>query len=129
VRDGDHGRRRLSIRVRATGLATYPDVGVICGHPELDPADPKRHTAQNPKLLVEVLSPSTEDYDRGEKLDHYRQIGSLEEVMLLHHDELKIVVRRRTGPSWHATEHVDGFIPLALGCELAVAAVYRDPMA
>jgi Uma2 family endonuclease len=43
------------------------------------------------------LSPSTEDYDRGEKLDHYRQIGSLEEVVLVHHDERKIVVWRRTG--------------------------------
>jgi Uma2 family endonuclease len=60
----------LRIRVRATGLATYPDVSVICGQVELDPSDPRRHTAVNPRLLVEVLSPSTEDYDRGEKLEH-----------------------------------------------------------
>jgi Uma2 family endonuclease len=119
----------LRIRVRATGLATYPDVSVICGHPELDPADPKRHTALNPRLLVEVLSPSTEEYDRGEKLENYQQIDSLEEVVLVHHDERKIVVWRRTGPSWKATEYVDGVIPLALGCELSVAGVYRDPMA
>jgi Uma2 family endonuclease len=119
----------LRIRVRATGLATYPDVSVICGHPELDPADPKRHTALNPRLLVEVLSPSTEDYDRGEKLASYQQIDSLEEVVLVHHDVRKIVVWRRTGPSWTATEYVDGVIPLALGCELSVAGVYRDPMA
>jgi len=119
----------LRIRVRATGLATCPDVSVICGHPELDPADPKRHTALNPKLLVEVLSPSTEDYDRGEKLEHYQQIESLEEVMLVHHDERKIVVWRRTGPSWNATEYLDGVIPLALGCELEIAAIYHDPMA
>lgn len=119
----------LRIRVRATGLATYSDVSLICGQVELDPADPKRHTALNPTLLVEVLSPSTEDYDRGDKLAHYQQIGSLEEVLLVHHDEHKIVVWRRTGPSWHATEYRDGVIPLAAGCTLAVAAVYRDPLA
>lgn len=118
----------LRVRVRATGLATYPDVSVICGQPELDPDDPKRHTASNPKLLVEVLSPSTEDYDCGEKLEHYKQIASLEEVVLVHHAERKIVVWRRTGSSWHATEHVDGVIQLALGCELSVTGVYRDPM-
>jgi len=119
----------LRIRVRATGLATYPDVSVICEHLELDPADPKRHTAVNPTLLVEVLSPSTEDYDRGEKFENYQQIESLEEVVFVHHDERKIVAWRRTGPSWTATEYVNGTIPLAIGCEVSVAAVYRDPMA
>ncbi len=98
-------------------------------HPELDPADPKRHTALNPKLLVEVLSPSTEDYDLGEKFENYKQIESLEEVMFVHHDERKIVTWRRTGRSWTATEYSDGVIPLAIECELSVAAVYRDPMA
>jgi Uma2 family endonuclease len=119
----------LRIRVSATGLATYPDVSVICGHLELDPTDPKRHTALNPKLLVEVLSPSTEDYDRGEKLEHYQQIASLEEVLLVDHGERKIVVWRRTGSRWTSTEHTDGVIVLAIGCELSISAVYRDPMA
>jgi Uma2 family endonuclease len=119
----------LRIRVRATGLATYPDVSVIWGHLELDPDDPKRHTALNPRLLVEVLSPSTEDYDRGEKLEHDKQIASLEEVLLVNHSDRKIVVWRRTGPSWTSTEHTDGAIPLAIGCELSVSTVYRDPMA
>jgi Uma2 family endonuclease len=119
----------LRIRVRATGLATYPDVSVICGHVDLDPDDPRRHTALNPALLVEVLSPSTEDYDRGEKLEHYKQIESLQEVMLVCHDQRKVIVWTRTGARWDATEHVDGVVPLAIGCELGVAAVYRDPMA
>jgi Uma2 family endonuclease len=119
----------LRIRVRATGLATYPDVSVICGHVDLDPDDPKRHTAVNPSLLVEVLSPSTEEYDRGEKLEHYKQIESLQEVVLVHHDERKVVVWRRTGARWSATEHADGALALALGCELSVAAIYRDPLA
>jgi Uma2 family endonuclease len=70
------------VRVAATGLGTYPDVTVICDQVELDTADPKRHTVPNPKVVVEVLSPSTEDYDRGDKLGNYKQIPSLEEVML-----------------------------------------------
>jgi Uma2 family endonuclease len=119
----------LRIRIRATGLATYPDVSVICGQLELDPGDPKRHTALNPSLLVEVLSPSTQDYDRGEKLAHYQQVASLEEVLLVHHDARKIVAWRRAGPTWRATEYVDGTVPLAVGCELPIAAVYRDPLA
>jgi Uma2 family endonuclease len=123
----------LRIRVRATGLATYPDVSVICGHVELDPDDPKRHTALNPNLLVEVLSPSTEEYDRSEKLEHYKQIQkeieSLQEVVLVSHDEPRISVWRRTGSRWSVTEHVDGVISLAIGCDLPIAAIYRDPMA
>ena len=96
---------------------------------ELDPDDPRGHTAQNPRLLVEVLSPSTEDYDRGEKLEHYKQITSLVEIVLGDHDRARIVVWRRVGASWTSTEHVDGTIELAIGCALPVAEVYRDPLA
>lgn len=66
----------LRVRVQATGLATglatYADVTVVCGRLELDPEAPKRHPVLNPKVLVEVPSPSTEDYDRGEKLGSNR---------------------------------------------------------
>lgn len=55
----------LRVRVLATGLGTYPDVAVVCGRLELDPEDPKQHTAVNPTLLVEVLSPSTEEQSAG----------------------------------------------------------------
>mgnify|MGYP003827017317 CR=1 FL=1 len=60
----------LRIRVLPTGLVTYPDVTVVCAHAELDPEH--RHTITNPQLVVEVLSPSTAAYDRGEKLAHYK---------------------------------------------------------
>jgi len=78
-----------------------------------------------------VLSPSTEDDDRGDKLANYQLIPSLDEVLLVHHDERKIVVWRRAGQRWASSEHehVDGAISLALGCELSVAAIYRDPLA
>lgn len=71
----------LRVRVRATGLATYPDAAVICGAPERDPESPTH--VLNPTALVEVLSPGTEAYDRGEKREHYQQIGALREYVLV----------------------------------------------
>ena len=70
----------LRIRVRATGLASYPDVTVVCGAAETDPENAE--TVVNPTVVVEVLSPSTMDYDLGEKFEHYRQIPSLAAVRL-----------------------------------------------
>jgi Uma2 family endonuclease len=91
----------LRVRVKETGLGTYPDVTVICGKLEIDPEDPKKQTALNPMVIVEVLSPSTEDYDRGEKLGHYKQVESLREVMLVAHDRHEVeVVRREDDGSW-----------------------------
>jgi Uma2 family endonuclease len=64
-------------------LYTYPDATVICGPVQYDPRDKSTGTALNPKLIVEVLSPSTEGYDRGEKFDSYREIESLQEYVLV----------------------------------------------
>ena len=71
----------LKVRVRATGLATYPDVAIGCGELELDGEDAL--AVVNPKVLVEVLSPSTEAYERGEKWSHFRRIASLEAYVLV----------------------------------------------
>lgn len=71
----------LRIKVEQTGLYTYPDISVICGELHLDSA--KRDTATNPTVLVEVLSPSTRDYDRGTKFQHYRTIDTLCEYMVI----------------------------------------------
>lgn len=73
----------LGVRVLATGLATYPDASVVCGPTVRDPD--KKTNVTNPRLLVEVTSDSTEDYDRGEKLEHYKQIPSLELVVVVSH--------------------------------------------
>lgn len=121
----------LRVRVRATGLGTYADVTVICESLELDPEDSKRHTALNPKLLVEVLSPSTEDYDRGDKLGHYKQIPSLEEVLLVAHDRREVeVVRREPDGTWsrHIAREGDALRLVSLDCELAVADIYANPL-
>jgi Uma2 family endonuclease len=122
----------LRVRVRATGLGTYPDVTVICDRIELDPEDPKKQTAINPRVIVEVLSPSTEDYDRGEKLGHYKQIPSLAEVVLVAHDRREVeVVRREADGGWSREIAREGGAArlVSLGCELPVAEIYRDPLA
>ncbi len=105
----------LRIRVKATGLATYPDVSVICGRAELDAEDRLGHTAVNPTLLVEVLSPSTEEYDRTEKLDHYKQIASVREIVLVAQTQRRIEVwgRSAAADGWVRCEHVAGAVALA----------------
>ena len=121
----------LRIRVQATGVGTYADVAIICGQLELDPSDPKRHTALNPKVLVEVLSPSTEDYDRGEKLGNYKQIPSLNEVMLVAHDRREVeIVRRESDGTWsrHIARDGDTVQLSSIGCDLSVAQIYEDPL-
>ena len=120
----------LRVRVKATGLATYPDISVVCGKLETDPDDPGGNTAVNPTLLVEVLSPSTEDYDRGEKLAHYKRIASIREVLLVAHDEQRLELWTKTATGW-TLEVVRGEASLqlhSLGCVLDLAEVYRDPL-
>ena len=73
----------LRVRIPRTTLYTYPDVSVVCGDIEFDPLDKNRTTMLNPTLLVEVLSPSTEAWDRGKKLQSYIQIDSLREYVLV----------------------------------------------
>jgi Uma2 family endonuclease len=84
----------------------------------------------NPCFLIEVLSPSTESYDRGDKLLHYKQIPSLEAVLLVAHDEQRLELWRRTNDRWtlelaRATERLT--VP-SLGVTLDVAEVYRNPL-
>jgi Uma2 family endonuclease len=120
----------LRIRVKSTGLITYPDTSVICERVDLDSEDTKGHTATNPTLLVEVLSPSTEEYDRGEKLTHYKQIPSLREVALVAHDEQRVDLWRRTGKRWTQLTF-RGSEPLvleSLDCTLSLDEIFRDPL-
>jgi len=93
----------LRVRVLATGLATYPDVTVVCGEVERDPESPT--TVVNPRVVVEVLSEGTEAYDRGQKLDHYRRIPSLAAVVLVSHRTPTIEVwERAPDGAWRRRE-------------------------
>lgn len=120
----------LRVLVRATRLATYPDVTVVCGPIETDPEDP--HAVVNPRVLVEVSSDSTEAYDRGEKLEHYRQIPTLREYVLISHRERRLEVHRREDDgTWRAIHSGSGEIVTlsSIGVELAVDDIYdRSPL-
>lgn len=120
----------LRIRVTETGLGTYPDLSVVCGQLELDPADPKKQTVTNPRVIVEILSPSTEAYDRGEKLSHYKRIPSIEDIVLIAHDRRQIEVWRREPNGWLLTVvHDGGSAELhSVDCRLALDDVYRNPL-
>jgi Uma2 family endonuclease len=95
-------------------------------------SDPKGHTALNPRVIVEMLSPSTEAYDRGEKLEHYKTIPSLQEVLLVAHERREVeVVRRETDGTWSRRVVPDGVVVHLSsldGCELPVSEIYHDPL-
>jgi len=80
----------LRIRVPRKVLYTYPDVAVICGKRETDANDTFGETFTNPRLIVEVLSPSSEAYDRGEKFGYYRELDSLQEYVLVSQEACRI---------------------------------------
>ncbi len=116
----------MRVHASATGLYTYPDVSVACDdlrfHPKFG------DTLLNPRVIFEVLSESTEAYDRGAKFAHYQSIASLEEYVLVSQHEAKIEHYRRldTG-QWILTtykgEAAVASLP-ALGCDLPLAEVY-----
>lgn len=117
----------MRVKVSATGLYTYPDLVVICGERQLE--GERHNTLLNPTLLVEVLSPTTEAYDRGEKFAHYRRLESLREYILIAQDRpwIERYVRQADGQDWVLTE-VSGLgsviaLP-SIRCELALAEVY-----
>jgi Uma2 family endonuclease len=75
----------MRVKVSGTGLYTYPDVIILCGPPQLE--DAELDTLLNPQVIIEVLSDSTERYDRGAKFRHYKQVASLQEYVLVAQDE------------------------------------------
>lgn len=93
-------------RIEATDLSTFPDVSVVCGPREVATIDPNAVT--NPTLLVEVTSHSTEDYDRGDKLGHYKQLPSLAAVLFVSHRRQQVSVVERSGTGWEQREYRAG---------------------
>jgi Uma2 family endonuclease len=117
----------LRVRVSPGGLYTYPDVIVICGEPRF--ADDQKDTLLNPSFVVEILSPSTEAYDRGFKSSQYRTIPSLQEYALVSQVEPRVEVYRRGAPGeWLLSEFVglDAVCHLAsLGCQVPLTDIYE----
>jgi Uma2 family endonuclease len=116
----------LRVRTGTSGLFTYPDVVVVCGQPKLDqPGD----TLTNPAVIIEVLSESTEAYDRGRKFELYQAIESLTDYLLVAQDTPRIEhYRRQAGRQWLYTlaSGIDASVAIAsIGCELKLAEVYE----
>jgi Uma2 family endonuclease len=119
----------VRVRVEATDLDTYPDLSVVCG--ALETATEDANAVTNPVLLVEVLSDSTEAYDRGQKASHYRRIPSLCAYMLISQHEPRVELQTRRGDgSWSLVEAGAGesISICSLELELSVDEIYDDPL-
>jgi Uma2 family endonuclease len=116
----------MRVRVSATGLYTYPDASAVCGEPVFP--DQRRDTLLNPALIVEVLSPSTEAYDRGRKFEHYRKIESLREYLLISSDRVHadlFVLREGAWVLSSADRLQDDLLLESIGCRLRLADLYE----
>jgi Uma2 family endonuclease len=117
----------MRVHISATGLYTYSDIVALCGEPRLE--DDESDILLNPTVIMEILSPSTEAYDRGSKFDHYRSIESLQTYVLIAQDRWQMeVFQRQDRGDWllSVTKGPEARVGLsAIGCELALAEVYE----
>jgi len=118
----------MRVKNKFTGLRCYPDASVYCEPLEYDEEDPQRTTATNPTVVFEVLSPSTEAYDRGFKSENYRMIASLKAHVLVSQDKphAEILVRQ-PGQPWLFSEAsgLDSTLAIpCLGIDLPLARIY-----
>ena len=125
----------MRVSAPVTSSYFYPDVVVVCEEPRFE--DDVFDILLNPIIVVEVLSPSTEAYDRGEKFSHYRHLASLQEYVLVSQD--KVLVERYRRPQKHETAPVtaqdwiftafqapEDILPLtAIQCELPLQEIYE----
>ena len=120
----------LRLKIELTGLYTYPDVSVICG--PISFGDNRQDTVTNPVVLIEVLSPSTENYDRGRKFEHYRTIDTLQEYVVVAQDRVHIEhYVRQDNNRWVLVDFstIDQIVHVgAINCTLSVELVYENIM-
>ena len=104
----------------------YPDVIVVCGEPRFE--DDTFDTLLNPIIVIEVLSPSTAAFDRGEKFEHYKQLASLQEYILISQDSVRVEHYRREGTQWthNRFQRLEDTLSLiSIECEVPLRAIYR----
>ncbi len=118
----------LRIKVNKSGLYTYPDISALCGKELFD--DANKDTLTNPQLIIEVLSDSTEAYDRGKKFALYRQIEPLKEYVLVSQSNKKIEKFEKNDTGfWTLSEtnsDNDILYLSVIGCQLSVEEVYSN---
>ena len=117
----------MRLNVERNGLYTYPDVMVICGKIEL--VKRRNDTVTNPVLIVEVLSESTRDYDRGMKFNMYKQVPSLQEYVVVESENPRVECYRRGADDQWVVEMIDdtsATVRLAsVACEISISEIYR----
>jgi len=117
----------MRLKVSETGMYTYPDIVVACAEPQFE--DAEVDTLLNPVLIIEVLSDSTEQYDRGAKFRHYRTLPSLQDYLLVAQTECRVEhYAREGGGRWLLTEYegLDDRIDLtSVGCRLHLREMYE----
>lgn len=120
----------LRVCVEPEGLYTYPDISVVRGEPQL--LDAEQDTLLNPCLIIEILSPSTEDYDRGLKFDRYRRMPSLLEYVLVAQDRISVERFTRGTRRWkmtHLGRREDLLDLESIGCRVPLDVIYaRVPL-
>lgn len=115
----------MRVRTSLTGSYFYPDVAVVCDKPRFE--DNVFDTLLNPILIVEVLSPSTDAYDRGEKFAHYQELVSLREYILVSQDRIRIEHHRLTETQWvgKTFDALEDVLKLnSIKCELPLQDIY-----
>jgi Uma2 family endonuclease len=116
----------MRVNICASGLYTYPDIVVVCGEPEFE--DQIFDTLLNPVIIIEILSKSTENYERGKKFENYRKIKSLQEYLLVSQEEIHVDhYQRQTNQLWtfqSYTSPEEKIILTSVNAELILADVY-----
>jgi len=116
----------MRVKVNATGLYTYPDIVATCDEPRFE--DDHVDTLVNPKVIVEVLSPSTELWDRGKKFEHYRSIPSLREYVMIAQDEVLVeTFTRNADDHWVLSDHrtLNEVVVLdSISCQINLSDIY-----
>ncbi len=115
----------MRVRVSETGLYTYPDIVAVCG--DIRFADEQTDTLLNPTVIVEVLSASTEAYDRGDKFAHYRRLASLHDYVLVSQDAVRVEHYVRQGEKWVLSEAsllTDTVSLASIQCTLVLEDIY-----
>ena len=119
----------MRVRTDPTVSYFYPDVIVVCDEPRFE--DDTFDTLLNPIVVIEVLSPSTAAYDRGEKFESYKQLASLQEYILVSQDSVRVehYCRQRTHWIHNVFQRLEDMLPLvSIECEVPLRAIYRRVM-
>ena len=117
----------MRVSIPSVNSYFYPDVSVVCEEPRFE--DDVFDTLLNPIVVVEVLSPSTEAYDRGDKFAHYRQLTSLQEYILVSQDKVRVDHYVRHAAQWILTDfqELEQHLPLtSIQCELPLQEIYES---